>query len=194
METKTNEMDVLQAEIRAAREAVINTAESDNLLSVIKNKDKLDASGQKQGEIPDDRFNRRFKKRKLKELDGLVAKFLRFRSEQENIEGEEVVEKLDYYDKIWKTLAENHNKKKTSGFTLRYLAFQERVKYLLDIEAEQIKAAKEQYKHSLYERWWKLNSKFYRIRNILWNIFAFFTSKKVADIRYAWYLKHIKTA
>jgi hypothetical protein len=191
METTTNEMEVLQAEIRAAREAVIKTAESDNLLSVIKN--KVDPSGQKQGEIPDTRFNRRFKKRKLKELDTLVAQFLRFRSEQEDIEGEEVVEKLDYYDRIWKTLAEVHNKKKTNGFTLRYLAFKERVKYLLDVEAEQIKAAKEQYNHSLYARWWKFNSKNYKLRNILWNIFAFLTNKKVEDIRYAWYLKNIKT-
>ena len=192
-ETKTNsELEVLQREIKAAREAVIQKAESDTLIPVIKNKERMDASGQKNKEIPDDRFIRRFKKRRLKDLDALVAKFLRFRADQDDTEGEIVVQKFDEYDQHWKKLAEVHNKKKTNTFTLRFSAFKERVEYMLNVEKQQIAAAKEQYNHSLCNKWWAINYKKYWLLKILWQFISLFKRMSVEDLKYNWYNKHIK--
>jgi len=189
VEAVFDEPNVLQKEVQAAREAVIKAAASDNLLESASE----DTKETKEAGIPDDRFTKRFKKRRLAHLDSMVTKFLQSRSKHDDMDGQEVADLLDQYDKQWRKTCENHNKKKSNKFTLRYDAFIERVEYFLDIEKKQIDAAKQQFIRSKYELWWKRHQKEtkFRIKNVLWHVQGFFTFKKVDVLRFAWYVIHI---
>ena len=181
-------VDVLQDEVREAREAVIKAAASDNLLET-----PIQSRKTSEESVPDDRFTKRFKKRRIAVLDSMVTRFLQFRSKQNDMERQEVADKLDEIDAQWKKTCENHNEKKTNKFVLRYEAFIERVEYFLDIEKKQIDAAKQQFIRSSYELWWKRNKKEtkFRIKNVLWYVQSWFTFKKVDQVRFTWYIIHI---
>lgn len=187
---KTSPEEVLQKEIQAAREAALKQAASGHNLVVLDDK-KTKKHGDTTPEMPDDRFNRRLKSRRVLELDNLAHIFMVFRSKQEDQDGEEVTDKFGELDARWRKICDNFNKKKTHRFTLRHVAFQEKITYLLGVEKEQIKAAEEQFKKNQYDKWWKLNSRHYWFRSLLFRVMSILPGKSHGDLMYKWYCKNI---
>jgi len=144
-DTRTPE-EILEAEIKEARQSVLNTVNPSNGPTGVK--------GPK-SEVADDRTTKRLMKRQLDQLDFIVEKFLKFRAELECTDGLEAAEGLAYYDRIWHTQCTNFNKRRKHKFNLRQEAFTDRVSYFLDLEDQQIKAAKEAYRTNLFEKWFR---------------------------------------
>jgi len=104
---------------------------------------------------PEGREEKRLKKKYLNELDGMVQRMLETRAELEDPDGQEAADKVSYYNNRWTTLCTRFNKRPRARFTLRPEAFMDRAEYYLNLEKEQIKAAKEEYQKSLFDKWFR---------------------------------------
>ncbi len=101
------------------------------------------------------REEKRLKKKYLNELEGLVQRMLEARAELEDPDGQEAADKLTYFNNQWLTRCKYFNKRPRARFTLRPEAFMDRAEYYLNLEKEQIKAAKEAYQKSLFDKWFR---------------------------------------
>lgn len=201
MEKETSDVEVLRSEIKAAREAALKEAEStpgpQSAIEKDEDKDK----------DPEDRFTRRLQKRKVSQLDYLVAVFMRFRALQEDPDGEVSAVRYDELKAAWFRKCDGHNSKikykkgeiqskKARVFRLRYEAFADQVEYLLFLEKEQIIAAKEAFRKRKFEEYWKRNKSQYKFKRIIWWIKAVlaFKPQKRQEFAYKWYCKNIYKA
>lgn len=132
--------------------------------------------------VKDNRENKRLKFKYLNILDGLVQKFLEYRMNLEDPDGDEADAKLVYYHELWKTACNKFNHKPKKGFTLRTEAFMQRVEYFLDVEKAQIKAAKETYKTKLFEKWLRRNEIDMKWRKRRYWVKSRFVKKSVKEL------------
>ncbi len=157
--TRTPE-DVLEAEIKIAKQDVVNSVNINNGPQGTADPDS--------GSIPKDRITNRQAKKQLDRLDFLVEKLLKFRGELEDPDGEEAAEKLIYYNNIWHQQCKNWNKRPRANFILRYDAFMDRVNYFLDLEKQQVKAAEHAYKKNQFDKFVRLHH-----HELKWRIFRY---------------------
>lgn len=178
---KNNE---LQNAVENARSMVAGYAAKPQGADDIKNIEAY-KQAQESGDVKDDRFNRRLKKRKGQEMDALVAKFLQDRGQLDKLGTEEEGEIYDKYYRQWAQICATFNKKNNAPlkhatkeqieglkddkgkmlkaptvfprhpFTLRVEAFAEQVEYYLDMEKREIEKAREHYKQTQFENWLK---------------------------------------
>ena len=128
------------------------------------------------------REEKRLKKKFLNKLEGLAQRLLESRSELEDPDGEEAGELLDRLNKIWVDTCTNFNKRPRARINLRPEAFMERAEYFLNIEKEQIKAAKEAHQKSLFDKWFRRNEIDYKWRKRWYRIKSLVVRKSVNDL------------
>ena len=167
---KRSPEEILEAEIRTAKQDVLN--------SVDINVGPKGTADQDSKSIPKDRNTNRQAKKQLDRLDFLVEKLLRFRGELENPDGDAAADKLAYYNTIWHRQCENWNKKPRANFNLRPEAFMDRVDYFLDLEKQQVKAAEHAYKKNQFDRFVRLHHHELKWRILRCKVRALFMRKK----------------
>jgi len=182
-DTKSSET-ILKDEIQTAKQAVLDGAKATN--TEFKNSNIMETKGDRSG-IPDNNRTRRLKHRHLRDLDGLVSRFLEFRSEQDDPDGQEVADKLDALYISWRTKCHFFNRRPRNEFSLRYDAFQDRVKYFLDVEAGQIKAATDAYKENKYQRYVRLYAKELKWRIRWYKVKSFFMKATAKELLFNWW-------
>lgn len=166
-ETKSPEQ-ILEEQIREARTATLN--------KLYKPTDDP-TEGRK-----DTREDKRLMRKYLNELDGLVQRFMEFRSTLDDPEGEEADNKFVYYNTIWLATCSKFNKKRKHGFSLRDDAFTDRVDGLLEVEKEQIKAAKAEHDSKLFEQWYRRNLINYKWRERWYKLKGKLTKKTSKEL------------
>ena len=160
--------EILEAEIKTAKQEVLNSVNINNGPTGAKDPD----------DIPKDRTTNRLMKKQLDQLDFLVEKFLRFRGELTDPDGHEADEKLVYYNRIWHKQCDNFNRKPRANFKLRHEAYMDRVEYFLDLEKQQIKAAATAYKKNQFDKFVRLHHHEFKWRILRYKVKAFFMRKK----------------
>lgn len=128
------------------------------------------------------REEKRLKKKYLNILEGLAQRLLELRSELADPDGEEAAELLNRLNGNWVTTCTNFNKRPRARINLRPEAFMERVEYFLNLEREQIKAAKEAHQKSLFDKWYRRNVIDYKWRTRWYRIKSLFMKKGVNDL------------
>ncbi|KKN85458.1 hypothetical protein LCGC14_0277770 [marine sediment metagenome] len=128
------------------------------------------------------REEKRLKKKYLNELDGLAQRLLELRSFLDDPDGEEAGLLLDRLNNNWVTTCKNFNKRPRARFTLRPEAFMDRAEYYLNLEKEQIKAAKEAYQKSMFDRWFRRNVIDYKWRTRWYKIKSKLVKKSVNEL------------
>lgn len=159
--------EILEAEIKTAKQEVLNSVNINNGPTGAKDPDA----------IPHDRTTNRLMKKQLDQLDFLVEKFLRFRGELVDPDGHEADEKLVYYNRIWHKQCDNFNRKPRANFKLRHEAYMDRVEYFLDLEKQQVKAAATAYKKNQFDKFVRLHHHELKWRIFKYKIFSLFTRK-----------------
>jgi hypothetical protein len=128
------------------------------------------------------REEKRLKKKYLNILEGLTQRFLELRSNLDDPDGEEADALLVRLNDNWVTTCRNFNKKPRARINLRPGAFMERAEYFLNLEKEQIKAAKEAHQKSLFDQWYRRNAIDYKWRRRWYRIKSLITKKTVNDL------------
>lgn len=127
------------------------------------------------------REEKRLKKKYLNILDGLAQRLLELRSLLDDPDGEEAAALLERLNQNWIVTCKNFNKRPRARINLRPEAFMERAEYFLNLEKEQIKAAKEAYQKSLFDKWFRRTWMDYKWRRKWYRIKGLITKKTVSE-------------
>ena len=128
------------------------------------------------------REEKRLKKKYLNILEGLAQRLLESRSAMDDPDGEEAGLLLDRLNQNWVTTCTLFNKRPRARINLRPEAFMERAEYFLNLEKEQINAAKEAHKKSLFDKWFRRNEIDFKWRKRWYRIKSLVVRKSVNDL------------
>lgn len=112
---------------------------------------------EKKEERKDSRFERRLKARKIDILNAIVNRYMSDRTYATTPEEEETVYKK--YRQEWFNECDKFNKSKNRPFTLRYETFQERVKWINDINEKKEAETREKALNRATEKWLKTSQR-----------------------------------